>query len=57
MTGNETVEITSPNYPDEYDNNENEVWTVTGPPGTAIYFEIQESHVRMVTIKCLGNAN
>ena len=45
LSANQTVEITSPNYPSEYDNYENVVWTVTAPEGNVVYLEILESSV------------
>ena len=46
----EVVEITSPNYPDSYNNDDNVVWMITSPENTTIYFEIQESDVSLIRI-------
>ena len=47
LTTNETVEISTPDYPSEYSNYENVVWTVTSPENTVVMFEIWESDVRI----------
>ena len=39
------VEITSPNWPSNYGDNENVVWSVTVPEGHVVGFQIEEMEV------------
>ena len=45
LSANQTVEITSPNYPREYNSYGNVVWNVTVPEGSVVHLEILNSEV------------
>ena len=45
LSADQTVEITSPNFPSEYGRYENVIWNVTVPEGSVVHLEILDSEV------------